>query len=248
MKRHSQYHWPSLSKVLIHVQTSQISVLWVSNWTVVQGVTSACFPPFRTTSPELSPCTRAPAALAAWTLRPAWRNESPASPWLPLSLPTTGGQWALVLTHTQTVVRVEQGQAQHQQCDYLHRSILDFYLLLMFHTCWSQQLILPSGIPPTHWEVFLQENCDTKRFVWAGFEKKTVSVTVVPRRGWGENAGYGILNTSHKLIINTWGLLSLQVRSVIEPLCFFPQEQQGSCGKLCHHHPTQQLLWQTTHT
>lgn len=79
--------------------------------------------------------------------------------------------------------------------------------------------------------------------VW---EEDKVSVTVVLWRGWSENTGCGILNTSHKLIINTWGLLSLQVGSVSLPLCF-PQEQQGSCGKLCHHHPTQQLLWQTTH-
>lgn len=55
----------------------------------------------RMTSPEFSPSTRAPTALAAWTPPPAWPKESPASLWLLLLLLTTGRQHLHPLSHIQ---------------------------------------------------------------------------------------------------------------------------------------------------
>lgn len=76
---------------------------------------------------------------------------------------TANNRWAaslsvsLSLLHTHSVVYKEQEQTKHQPRDYLDCSALDFYLHLMFHTCWSWKLILPSGIPPTHRDFSIQE-------------------------------------------------------------------------------------------
>lgn len=55
-------------------------------------------------------------------------------------------------------IHTDENRFCHRPLDFLHSSIQDVYLLFAFHTCWSQQLIGPSGIPPTHRQFLFQAN------------------------------------------------------------------------------------------
>lgn len=67
--------------------------LWFHTSSIIVCLHAVCLSVCnRMISPEFSPPTQAPTAVAVWTPPPAWANEIQASLWLRLSLLTTGRQ------------------------------------------------------------------------------------------------------------------------------------------------------------
>lgn len=187
------------NKLFVSFQSYTLSRL--SCFAVFQGVMTVCFPPLRTTSRELSPRTRAPAAPAAWTLPPAWRNESLASLWLPASLPTTGGP-RLPHTHTHTIVQVSP-------------CIAEFSMFSRF------SYFIP--VDHSSWYFFRKFHPHRIFLPWNMSEKKSCV-------GWDCNWIRICLSYFNPCGRMKWGKMSWWVWLSCFGFVIFAQEQQGSCG------------------
>ena len=159
---------------------------------------------------------------------------------------TANNRWAASLIHPQTIspgnhqlgwlpALLHSGSRPASLVSYL----LIWYGLQEFH-------------PPTHWDSFFHENC--QKSVWVQFGEcvlKHVSVTVMPWGRWSEKrVAVAVLILSHRCQHMSFSLFVRAELFAGKTQCAFftfSQEQQGSCGKLCHNHLTQQLLWEAAH-